>query len=70
LQSSSLAFVTDFLAAIWSLFTQWTFPTTNVTPAALLLFSTTMIVGLRFVKRFMGVSGSFVDFDNGGKPGK
>lgn len=70
MESSSLAFLRDYFSAIWSFFTSWTFPTTNVTPASLLLFSTTMVVGLRFVKRFLGVGGSFVDFDDGGKPGR
>lgn len=68
--SEGLSFLSDYLSAIWSLFTSWTFPATNVTPAALLLFSTTMVVALHFAKRFLGVGGSVVDFDNGGKPGK
>ena len=55
MEASSLAFLRDYFSAIWTFFTSWTFPTTNVTPAALLLFSTTMVVGLRFVKRFLGM---------------
>lgn len=67
--SSSLAFLRDYLSAIWTLFTGWTFPTTNVTPAALLLFSTTMIVVLRFAKRLLGLGGGELDYDDGGNMG-
>lgn len=70
MSSEGLSFLRDYFAAIWTLFTSWTFPATNVTPAALLLFSTTMVVGFHFARRFLGVGGSVVDFDNGGRPGK
>lgn len=69
MSSEGLAFLRDYLAAIWTLFTSWTFPATNVTPAALLLFSTTMIIGIRFVKRFMGFGGGELDYDDGGTVG-
>lgn len=65
----AITFLRDYFDAIWTLFTAWKFPATNVTPAALLLFSTTMIIAIRFVKRFMGFGGGELDYDDGGTVG-
>lgn len=42
---------------IWSLFTSWTIPGTDVTPAVMALFLAAAGVGLRFVLRFFGSPG-------------
>lgn len=42
---------------IWSLFTSWYFPGTNVTPAMFFFFLAAAGIGLTFVCRFLGIGG-------------
>lgn len=42
---------------IWSLFTSWHIPGTDITPAVMFLFLASAGIGLRFVFRFLNTGG-------------
>lgn len=39
---------------IWSIFTTWYIPGTNITPASWAMFSLTLYAAVRFIKRLLG----------------
>lgn len=51
---NALAAVHMLFSTIWRLFTSWTFPGTNVTPASWIIFAFVLVVAVRFVKRLGG----------------
>lgn len=55
--SDALAVVTALFSDIWSLFTSWHIPGTNVTPAAWFMFFVFAVFVLRVVKRFLDIRG-------------
>lgn len=55
--NNALAVVSCLFQTIWSLFTSWHIPGTNVTPAGMFLFLISAGIGLAFAKKFLHSSG-------------
>lgn len=56
--NDALLVVKCLFETIWSIFTSWHIPGTNVSPAAFFLFLITASVGLSFVYRLFGLNPS------------
>lgn len=52
--SDAIQIVQFLFTMIWSLFTSWSFPGTNVTPAAMAFLILTAFLIIKIVKNFFG----------------
>lgn len=55
--ADTILVVQSLFTTIWSLFTSWHIPGTNVTPAAWALFALTAVLVLRIFRRVFGTGG-------------